>query len=148
MKIHKSLGILSGWSLPGLLIFFLASCAAGGLQISVQEPDPMHRPMIESSPAAIAGEPFPVTISVGAKGSHPSTEKDHIVSITLYKETSPSQTPPSFVEIGRYYPHVVQGLPKVTFTLRLKSSTTLRAIVQANHGGSWAATKRITVKAR
>ena len=50
------------------------------------------------------------------------------------------------VEISRTYLHPVFSQPKVTYTIRLKQSTTLRAMEEANHTAGWISEHPITVE--
>jgi desulfoferrodoxin (superoxide reductase-like protein) len=77
-----------------------------------------------------------VSVSVGAGGEHPSLAEHHVRYIALYKDTA---------EIARTYLHPVFSAPKVTFTIALDESATLRALAEPTHSAAWEASKKITV---
>ena len=98
--------------------------------------DPKHTPRIEAPETVKAGEWFEVTISVGAEAVHPSLAEHHVHWIALYKND---------VELARAYLNSVQAKPKVTFTIALEKSATLKAMEEPNHTAPWVATKKIKV---
>ena len=94
-----------------------------------------HTPIIDAPDTVKAGEPFAVTITVG-KTPHPS-QPDHAVQwIALYADE---------VELARATLTPTLTRPKVTFTVALDASATLRALEQPNHSAAWEASKKITV---
>ncbi len=98
--------------------------------------DPKHTPDIVAPDTVTAGEWFDVTITVGKGGLHPSFAEHFVRSITLLHND---------VEIARTYLHPVRSQPKVTYTIALKKSGTLKAVEVPNHTAEWSATKEITV---
>lgn len=94
-----------------------------------------HTPIIDAPDTVKAGEPFAVTITVG-KTPHPS-QPDHAVQwIALYADD---------VELARATLTPTLTRPRVTFTVALDASATLRALEQPNHSAAWEASKKITV---
>jgi superoxide reductase len=94
-----------------------------------------HTPIIDAPDTVKAGEPFAVTISVG-KTPHPSQPEHAVQWIALYADE---------VELARATLTPSLTRPKVTFTVALDASTTLRALEAPNHSAAWEATKKITV---
>ena len=98
--------------------------------------DPKHTPALTAPESVKRGQWFTVTVTVGAGGEHPSLAEHHIRYIALYKDTA---------EIARVYLHPVFSAPRVTFTVALDESGTLRALAEPTHSAAWEAFKRITV---
>jgi superoxide reductase len=98
--------------------------------------DAKHTPKLTAPDSVKRGQWFDVTISVGAGGEHPSLAEHHVRYIALYKDTA---------EIARTYLHPVFSAPKVTFTIALDESATLRALAEPTHSAAWEASKKITV---
>ena len=99
--------------------------------------DPKHTPKITAPDKVKAGEWFDVTIAVGEGAVHPSMDTHFVRYIALYNGDD---------EISRTYLHPVFSQPKVTYTIRLKHSTTLRAMEEANHTAGWISEHAITVE--
>jgi superoxide reductase len=94
-----------------------------------------HTPIIDAPDTVKAGEPFAVTVTVG-KTPHPS-QPDHAVQwIALYADD---------VELARATLTPVLTRPKVTFTVVLDQSVTLRALEAPNHSAAWEGSKKIAV---
>jgi superoxide reductase len=99
--------------------------------------DAKHTPKITAPASVKRGEWFPVTVSVGASGQHPSLQEHFVRYIALYKDT---------VEIARVYLHPVYSLPTVTLTVALDEGGTLRAVEEPTHSAAWEATQKIEVQ--
>jgi hypothetical protein len=50
------------------------------------------------------------------------------------------------VELVRAYLHPVHSTPKVTFTIRLEESATLRALEEPTHTAAWITSHEVTVE--
>jgi superoxide reductase len=98
--------------------------------------DAKHTPALRAPDSVKRGQWFDVTVLVGAGGEHPSLAEHHVRYIALYKDTA---------EVARVYLHPVLSAPKVTFTIALDESGTLRALAEPTHSAAWEASKRITV---
>jgi superoxide reductase len=98
--------------------------------------DPKHTPKITAPESVKRGQWFDVTVSVGAGGEHPSLSEHHVRYIALYKDTA---------EIARVYLHPVFSAPRVTFTVALDESGSLRALAEPTHSAAWEASARIKV---
>jgi superoxide reductase len=99
--------------------------------------DAKHTPKITAPASVKRGEWFPVTVSVGAGGQHPSLQEHFVRYIALYKDT---------VEIARVYLHPVYSQPTVTLTVALDEGGTLRAVEEPTHSAAWEATQKIEVQ--
>jgi superoxide reductase len=99
--------------------------------------DAKHTPKITAPASVKRGEWFPVTVSVGAGGQHPSLQEHFVRYIALYKDT---------VEIARVYLHPVYSSPTVTLTIALDEGGTLRAVEEPTHSAAWEATQKIEVQ--
>lgn len=99
--------------------------------------DAKHTPKITAPATVKRGEWFPVTVSVGAGGTHPSLQEHFVRYIALYKDT---------VEIARVYLHPVYSAPTVTLTVALDEGGTLRAVEEPTHSAAWEATQKIDVQ--
>jgi superoxide reductase len=99
--------------------------------------DAKHTPKITAPASVKRGEWFPVTVSVGAGGQHPSLQEHFVRYIALYKDT---------VEIARVYLHPVYSAPTVTLTIALDEGGTLRAVEEPTHSAAWEATQKIEVQ--
>ena len=100
--------------------------------------DAKHTPKLSAPDSVKRGEWFDVSVSVGAGGEHPSLSEHHVRYIALYKDTA---------EIARVYLHPVFSAPRVTFTIALDESGTLRALAEPTHSAAWESSKKITVRA-
>ena len=98
--------------------------------------DAKHTPQLTAPPSVKRGQWFDVTVTVGAGGEHPSLSEHHIRYIALYKDTA---------EIARVYLHPVFSAPRVTFTVALDESGTLRALAEPTHSAAWESSAKITV---
>ena len=98
--------------------------------------DARHSPHITAPDSVKRGQWFDVTITVGAGGEHPSLMEHFVRYIALYKDT---------VEIARTYLHPVYSFPKVTYTITLDQSGSLRAVEEPNHSAAWEVSKKIVV---
>lgn len=98
--------------------------------------DARHTPKITAPESVKRGQWFDVTISVGSGGEHPSLMEHFVRYIALYKDS---------VEIARAYLHPVYSYPKVTFTIALDESGSLRAVEEPNHSAAWETSQKIVV---
>jgi len=98
--------------------------------------DPKHTPKISAPDKVKAGEWFDVTIEIGQGARHPSLIEHHVRWIALYAGDA---------EITRTYLHPVMSTPKVTYTIRLEKSTTLKAVEAPTHTAEWEAVHEIEV---
>ena len=98
--------------------------------------DPKHTPVIQAPEKVQSGEWFDVTVTIGKEGVHPSFEEHHVEWIALFKND---------VELSRIYLHPVHSQPKVTFTIALKDSATLKVMTAPNHTSAWVGSKKIKV---
>ena len=98
--------------------------------------DEKHTPALTAPASVKRGSWFDVSVTVGAGGEHPSLSEHHVRYIALYKDSA---------EIARIYLHPVFSAPKVTFTIALDESGTLRALAEPTHSAAWEASKKITV---
>jgi superoxide reductase len=94
--------------------------------------DPKHTPKISAPDSVKRGQWFEVTVGL----DHPSLSEHFVRYIALYKDTA---------EIARIYLHPVFSAPKVTFTIALDESGTLRALAEPTHSAAWEASKKISV---
>ena len=99
--------------------------------------DPKHTPKITAPDKVKAGEWFDVTVEIGAGARHPALVEHFVRYIAIYNGD---------VEIARTYLHPVYSSPKVTYTIRLKESATIRAMEEPNHTAGWISEKKIEVK--
>src|SRR5207244_3582966 len=90
--------------------------------------DAKHTPKITAPDSVDAGTWFEVTVNVGHEAVHPSYFDHHVEWIALTKND---------VEIARVYLHPVFTQPKVTFTVTLDETSTLKAIEAPNHTAQW-----------
>ena len=98
--------------------------------------DAKHTPKIVAPASVKRGEWFPVTLSVGAGGQHPSLQEHFVRYIALYKDS---------VEIARVYLHPVYSAPTVTLTVALDEGGMLRAVEEPTHSAAWEASQKIEV---
>jgi superoxide reductase len=98
--------------------------------------DAKHTPKLSAPSSVKRGEWFDVRVTVGAGGEHPSLSEHHVRYIALYKDTA---------EIARVYLHPVFSAPRVTFTISLDESGSLRALAEPTHSAAWEASQKITV---
>ena len=94
--------------------------------------DPKHTPKLVAPDSVARGAWFDVTVTV----DHPSLSEHHVRYIALYKDTA---------EIARVYLHPVFSAPRVTFTVALDESGTLRALAEPTHSAAWEASKPVKV---
>lgn len=99
--------------------------------------DPKHTPKITAPAKVKAGEWFDVTIEIGAGKRHPSFAEHYVGWIALFKDD---------VEIARTYLHPVMSTPKVTWTIALRESATLRAMEAPNHNAPYVSEVEIEVE--
>jgi superoxide reductase len=93
-----------------------------------------HVPIITVPTTVAAGEPFEVTVEVGAVVQHPNTIAHHIKWIQLYAKDPDS----SFaVELGTFNFGPTFTRPKVTVEVMLERSATLYAVEHCNLHGIW-----------
>lgn len=98
--------------------------------------DAKHTPKLSAPDKVKRGEWFDVSVAVGAGGEHPSLSEHHVRYIALYKDSA---------EIARVYLHPVYSAPRVTFTIALDESGTLRALAEPTHSAAWETSQKITV---
>jgi superoxide reductase len=98
--------------------------------------DAKHTPKLSAPDKVKRGAWFDVSVTVGAGGEHPSLSEHHVRYIALYKDTA---------EIARVYLHPVYSAPRVTFTIALDESATLRALAEPTHSAAWESSKKVTV---
>jgi superoxide reductase len=98
--------------------------------------DPKHTPKITAPRSVKRGEWFEVSVSVGSGGEHPSLSEHHVRYIALYIDSA---------EISRVYLHPVFSAPKVSFTVALDRTGTLRALAEPTHSAAWEASQKISV---
>ena len=98
--------------------------------------DAKHTPKLSAPDKVKRGEWFDVSVAVGAGGEHPSLSEHHVRYIALYKDSA---------EIARVYLHPIYSAPRVTFTIALDESGTLRALAEPTHSAAWESSKKITV---
>ena len=96
-----------------------------------------HVPVIDAPAAAVKGLPVNVTVEVGKLLAHPNEPAHFIEWIDLYEDRL-------FLAQARFTP--VKVNPKVTFTVALSQSGTLRAFARCNIHGVWEGDRAITVK--
>jgi len=105
-----------------------------------------HVPVIEAPQSAKAEEPFEVTLSVGKEIAHPNTTEHHIRWIQLFFKPDGDKFA---YQIGNWeftaHGEAAEGAnegpattePKVSATLKLKTSGTLVASSYCNIHGLW-----------
>jgi superoxide reductase len=98
--------------------------------------DPKHTPKIVAPDKVKRGEWFDVTVEIGKGARHPSLAEHAVAWIALFNNE---------VEMARTYIHPVFVSPKVTWTIRLEKSTTIRAMEAPNHTAAWESTHKIEV---
>ena len=118
------------------LISLPAIAVAGPFDSLQTATNPAHTPVITAPSTVKAGEPFDVTITIGAK-NHPSETGHFIRYISLYADD---------VELGRISLTPTLTRPVVTFRVALEHSATLRALSAPNHSAAWVGEHNITVK--
>jgi len=121
--------------LAALLTLLPSQALAGQFDAIRTADNPAHHPVISAPDTVKAGEPFQVTITIGAK-PHPSDSSHFIRFIALYAGD---------VELGRTTLTPTLTRPTVTYTLTLNHSTTLRALSAPNHSAAWVTEHPITV---
>ena len=119
-----------------IMLLFGTANADGPFSQIQKKQDVKHTPVIEAPDSVKAGEPFQVTVQVG-KTMHPSDIGHAVQWIELYAGE---------VQLARatLTPTLTQA--KVTFTVMLHESTTLRALSAPNHSAAWEGTKKVSVK--
>lgn len=98
--------------------------------------DEKHTPRLVAPGTVKRGQWFEVSVTVGAGGEHPTLSEHHIRYIALYIDSA---------EISRAYLHPVFSAPRVTFTIALDQSGTLRALAEPTHSAAWEASRKISV---
>jgi superoxide reductase len=98
--------------------------------------DEKHTPRLVAPKSVKRGQWFDVSVSVGAGSAHPTLSEHHVRYIALYIDGA---------EISRAYLHPVYSAPKVTFTIALDRSGTLRALAEPTHSAAWEASQKISV---
>jgi len=96
-----------------------------------------HVPVIDAPATAVKGQPISVTVEVGKLLAHPNEPAHFIEWIDLYEDRL-------FLARADFTPGKVN--PKVTFTIVLTQSGTLRAFERCNIHGVWEGDRAITVK--
>lgn len=114
-----------------------AASFAGPFDALQTETNAAHTPVITAPDKVRAGEAFDVTIAIGAT-QHPSLTDHFIRNIALYAGE---------VELARVDLTPTLTVPKVTLTITLQQSATLRALAAPNHSAAWVAEKTVTVAA-
>ncbi len=99
--------------------------------------DPKHTPKITAPAKVKSGEWFDVTVEIGEGMRHPSFAEHYVGWIALFKDD---------VEIARTYLHPVMSSPKVTWTIALRESATLRAMEAPNHNAPYVSEIAIEVE--
>ncbi len=97
-----------------------------------------HLPIIECPDTAKKGEPFEVTIEVGKLLKHPNENTHYIEWIELFADDH------LFISKVELIP--VVGAPKVTLTISLNESHTLKARNRCNLHGIWEYSKKVKIK--
>ncbi len=118
------------------LISLPAVALAGPFDALQTTTNPAHTPVISAPDTVKAGEPFDVTITIGAK-NHPSETGHFIRYISLYADD---------VELGRVSLTPTLTRPVVTLRVALDHSVTLRALSAPNHSAAWVSEHKISVK--
>jgi superoxide reductase len=131
----RARSLLSTLALTATLALAPGLASAGPFDTLQTESNPAHTPVITAPDTVKAGEPFDVTITVGAK-PHPSETTHFIRYIALYAGD---------VELARVDLTPTLTVPTVTLKVQLEKSTTLRALAAPNHSAAWVATRPITV---
>jgi len=139
MNKNKILGmlILGGLMMPGLVL--AGSNDASGMKPYSLNRDlnAKHTPVISAPDTVKAGEPFEVTIKVGAK-QHPSLVEHHVEWIQLYAD----ETLIAHVQLT---PSMT--LPNIKLTVMLEHSADLKVVEAPNHSSGWVSkAKHIVVK--
>jgi len=132
---HRAWNPLPVFTLTAALALAPAVAIAGPFDSLQTESNPAHTPVITAPDSVKAGQPFDVTVAVGAK-AHPSETTHFIRYIALYAGD---------VELARVDLTPTLTVPTVTFKVQLEKSTTLRALSAPNHSAAWVATHPITV---
>jgi len=97
-----------------------------------------HLPIIECPDTVKKGEPFEVAITVGKLLKHPNENIHYIEWIELFADDD------LFISKVELIP--VVSTPKVTLTISLNESHTLKARERCNLHGIWEYSKEIKVK--
>ena len=96
-----------------------------------------HVPVIDAPATAAKGQPITVTVEVGKLMPHPNEPAHFIEWIDLYEDRL-------FLARADFTPGKVS--PKVTFTIMLTQSGTLRAFERCNIHGVWEGDRAITIR--
>ncbi|MBI5136784.1 MAG: desulfoferrodoxin [Nitrospirae bacterium] len=125
--------ILSAALLGALLA--AAPAAAGPFDALQTETNAAHTPVITAPATVKAGEPFDVTVTIGAT-PHPSETGHFVRYIALYAGE---------VELARADLTPTLTRPRVTFTVVLEQPATLRALAAPNHAAAYVAEQAVAV---
>lgn len=102
---------------------------------SFSHSDPKHTPVLTAPDTVKAGQAFDVAIEVG-RITHPMQTGHSLRWIELYAGN---------VQLARVELIPIMTRPKVTLTIVLDQTTTLRALAMPNHSGAFAGTKEVRV---
>ncbi len=114
-------------TMVALLLIPGVAYAAGAFDQLQTSDNAAHTPVISAPDKVKAGEPFEVTITIGKK-PHPTDTSHFVRYIALYAGE---------VEVARALLTPTLSVPKVTFTIKLQQSATLRALAAPNHSAAW-----------
>jgi superoxide reductase len=102
-----------------------------------------HTPEIEAPGSAGADEAFDVTVTVGRTVPHPNLVEHHIRWIRVFVEEEGRSHNP--IHVATYEMGPTNAEPKVTFSLKLKGSSTIYALGYCNLHGIWESSTNIAV---
>ncbi|GBE19029.1 putative superoxide reductase [archaeon BMS3Abin16] len=95
-----------------------------------------HLPVIDAPDSVKAGESFEVTVEVGRLLAHPNEPAHHIQWIRLLNGN---------LTLASIQLTPVATSPKVTVTVKLEKTTTLRAIARCNLHGEWVMAQEVKI---
>lgn len=98
--------------------------------------DAKHTPKITVPETVTEGEWFDVEIEIGQGQRHPTFAEHFVRYIALYKGD---------VELARAYLHPVHTTPKVTFSIALTKTATLRVLAEPNHAAAFESSVEVKV---
>lgn len=130
MKKGKWLHLMAaaGLALSSMSMVATSQAEAGASPYALQhETDAKHTPVVSAPAKVKAGEPFEVTINIGAK-QHPSLVEHHVEWIQLYADEA-------LIAHVQLAPTLT--LPNVTLTVVLEHSADLKAVEAPNHATGW-----------